>query len=145
MNVSGAFHSPLLDREAELFREAVAAVDIRAPHIPVLSNVAAGSLETAEAVRRELEMQMTAPVRWIDIMDRLLAMNLSLFVEVGPEKVMKGLMMRHDHCVRILTTKAVPRLRATIEACRAEAAVWQRTGKRGWIILSPIAAKINCL
>lgn len=94
--VSGAFHSPLMaDAEAGL-REAVEAVEFRDPEFPVVSNVTAEPVSDADTARNTLVRQLTAPVRWAEGVERIRGEGIVDFVELGPGKVLTGLLRRID-------------------------------------------------
>jgi [acyl-carrier-protein] S-malonyltransferase len=91
-----AAHSPLMASAAEAFAQAVDDTPIAPPRWPVIGNVTARPLTTADAIRDELKAQLTAPVRWQESMGYLLAQGVNTFVEVGPGDVLLGLMKRID-------------------------------------------------
>jgi [acyl-carrier-protein] S-malonyltransferase len=94
--VSGAFHSPLMaDAEAGL-REALEAVEFQDPEFPVVSNVTAEPVFDAETARNTLVRQLTAPVRWTEGVQRMAREGVGDFVELGPGKVLTGLLRRID-------------------------------------------------
>ena len=96
LSVSGAFHSPLMaDAEAGL-REELARVDFRAPRFPVVCNATAEPVTDADTARDTLVRQLTAPVRWTDGIQRIAAAGIGRFVELGPGKVLTGLLRRID-------------------------------------------------
>jgi len=95
LNVSAAFHSPLMDAAARGLRQAlepIQAVDVPLP--VVVSNVTAEPLVGASAVADELVTQVTAPVRWIASVEYMVAAGVTRFVEIGPGKVLAGLIKR---------------------------------------------------
>jgi [acyl-carrier-protein] S-malonyltransferase len=92
--VSGAFHSPLMERAAEQFRLAAEAVPIRPPAIPIISNVTARPLEDPEEIRSDMIHQLIRPVRWTDSVGYMLEAGVSRFVETGPGSVLSGLVAR---------------------------------------------------
>ena len=95
LNVSGAFHSPLMAPAAAGLAEALDAARLRAPAFPVASNVSAGLVTDAAEARRLLHAQLTAPVRWTDVVATLAAAYpAALFVEMGPGAVLAGLVKR---------------------------------------------------
>ncbi|MBK9710264.1 MAG: ACP S-malonyltransferase [Kouleothrix sp.] len=94
LKVSAAFHSPLMHAAAEGLAPAVAAATIAYAHVPVISNVTAGPIASAEDVRIELVAQVTAPVRWVASVQRMVASGVDTFVEVGPGAVLTGLIKR---------------------------------------------------
>ncbi len=95
LNVSAAFHSPLLAQAAEALQAAIAAVEqINAPQPAVIGNVSAEPLLDVTAIRAELVQQVTAPVRWIASVDRMHRDGVTQFVEIGPGAVLTGLVKR---------------------------------------------------
>ncbi|MGQ9928045.1 MAG: ACP S-malonyltransferase [Chloroflexaceae bacterium] len=99
LKVSVAPHTPLMQPAMGRFLEVLAATPIAAPAIPVLGNVSADWLTSAEAVRQELSEQLTHEVRWVDSMRRLVETGITTVVEVGPGKVLTGLMRAIDRRV----------------------------------------------
>jgi [acyl-carrier-protein] S-malonyltransferase len=94
LNVSGAFHSPLM-RVAESGLEAqLAAVTFNAPRFPVVSNVTTEPVTDVETARRLLVEQLTSPVRWTASMRTMLDGGVTQFYEVGPGNVLTGLLRR---------------------------------------------------
>lgn len=95
LKVSGAFHSPLMEPAVAGLAEALAAVQFDDPGIPVIANASARPVSTAVDAVRQLEAQLTAPVRWVDSMQ--VAAGLAdevTFVEVGPGSTLSGLLKR---------------------------------------------------
>jgi len=89
--VRGAFHSPAMDPIVPAFRELLAEVEVHEPAVPVLSCVTA---EPFDDVRERLAQSITNPVRWLDVMRYLHGRGVRRFVEVGPGKVLAGLVRR---------------------------------------------------
>lgn len=100
LEVSGAFHSSLMEPAGRPLREALRKVDIRPPKTPVVSNVTADYETTPEAIRENLVRQVSNPVRWEESMRRLLADGITTYVEPAPGKVLSGLMRRIDAAAR---------------------------------------------
>ena len=96
LEVSGAFHSSLMEPAGRALRKALEQVTLRAPKTPVISNVTADYAETPEAIRENLVRQVSHPVRWEESMRRLLAEGVNAFLEPAPGKVLSGLMRRMD-------------------------------------------------
>ncbi|MCX7625827.1 MAG: ACP S-malonyltransferase [Candidatus Sumerlaeaceae bacterium] len=94
LNVSGAFHSPLLDDAAAELTSAIDRAPWRDVQIPVVTNVSAQPRTRADEIRQELTRQIISPVRWVDIIRRMVADGVTEFVEVGPGKVLAGLIRR---------------------------------------------------
>lgn len=108
LRVSAAFHSPLMRDAAEGLLPALAAADLRDPAVSVLANVTAEPLDAAAELRRELELQVTAPVRWIASVERMAAAGVTTFVEIGPGAVLSGLVRRIAPGVRVVSVNDVP-------------------------------------
>lgn len=93
--VSGAFHSPLMQSAWQAFAQALAHASISDPSVPVYANVNASPVTSASDAKRLLLEQLTAPVRWTQLVERLVAdYPGALFVEMGPGSVLTGLMKK---------------------------------------------------
>jgi [acyl-carrier-protein] S-malonyltransferase len=92
--VSVAAHSPLMAEAAAEMREILAAVRFSDPSIPVLANADAHPLLDAEACRAELVDHLTAGVDWVAAVERMRAEGVGTFIEVGPGRVLTGLIKR---------------------------------------------------
>jgi len=92
--VSIASHSRLMEPAARAFGYAVAHTPMRAPKIPVISNVTALPLDTVEEIRHELVAQLTSSVQWIKSIEYIIAQGVTNFVELGPKDVLAGLIRR---------------------------------------------------
>ena len=92
--VSGAFHSPLMESAQEGLKEALENTPIRDASIPVYANVTAQPVRDADGIRRLLLQQLTRPVRWEESVVAMAADGASTFVEIGPGKVLQGLVKR---------------------------------------------------
>jgi [acyl-carrier-protein] S-malonyltransferase len=92
--VSGAFHSPLMASAGEGLREGLARVRLRDARIPVYANVTAKPVRAAEEIRDLLHRQLTSPVRWDETARNMAADGATDFVELGPGKVLQGLIKR---------------------------------------------------
>ncbi len=106
--VAGAFHTKLMKPADERLAEALAGVTISRPHIPVISNVDAQSHDDPETIRQNLVRQVVSPVRWEDSMRLLLGQGISEFFEIGPGKVLRGLLKRIDRKVDCRTVNDSP-------------------------------------
>jgi [acyl-carrier-protein] S-malonyltransferase len=92
--VAGAFHTPLMKPADEAMADVFASVPLAAPRLPVWSNVTAQPHGSSEEVRALLRRQMTQPVRWEETMRNLLAAGCERFYEIGPGRVLAGLLKR---------------------------------------------------
>ena len=96
LNVSGAFQSPLMEPAARGLERELATVRFGDPAFPVIANATAKPIDDAVAAKRQLGAQLTAPVRWVESMQRAAADAApgTTFVEVGPGSVLSGLLRR---------------------------------------------------
>ncbi|QCS48387.1 ACP S-malonyltransferase [Picosynechococcus sp. PCC 11901] len=94
LNVSGAFHSPFMAEAAAQFEAILDAVTFADAQVPVLSNVDPQPETQAAALKERLKAQMTGSVRWLEIMQQLSALEVAEAVEIGPGKVLTGLIKR---------------------------------------------------
>jgi [acyl-carrier-protein] S-malonyltransferase len=92
--VAGAFHTPLMKPADEAMAEVFATVPLSSPRVPVWSNVTAQPHGTPEEIRALLRRQITEPVRWEQTMRNLLAAGCERFYEIGPGRVLAGLLKR---------------------------------------------------
>jgi [acyl-carrier-protein] S-malonyltransferase len=97
--VAGAFHTKLMDSAVERLAAALADVPMKSPRIPVVSNVDARPHDDPEEIRELLIQQVVSPVRWEDSMRYLLDQGFGQFYEVGPGRVLRGLLKRIDRKV----------------------------------------------
>jgi [acyl-carrier-protein] S-malonyltransferase len=94
LNVSGAFHSPLMAEAAEEFQKVLQEVTFADAKVPVLSNVDPAPTVQGTTLKQRLIQQMTGSVRWREIMAQLSVEGVAQLVEVGPGNVLTGLMKR---------------------------------------------------
>ena len=99
LKVSGAFHSRLMASASDKLSRALDEVAISQPHSPVVANVTAKFVVSAAEIRGLLVAQLTSPVLWEDSMRFLLASGIRQFVEVGPGRVLSGLLASIDGTV----------------------------------------------
>jgi [acyl-carrier-protein] S-malonyltransferase len=97
--VSGAFHSPLMESAQTGLAEALRSTQFQNAKVPVFSNVEAQPVQDKEAIRNLLLRQLTSPVLWQQSMENMIKAGISAFYEIGPGKVLKGLLKRIDRSV----------------------------------------------
>ena len=104
LNVSAPFHCALMKPAQERMGKELDDAEISDPQIPLVNNVDADLIRSAAGVREGLKRQVTAPVRWAQAMQRLLEEKVECFIEVGPGKVLSGLLRQIDpraQCLRL--------------------------------------------
>ncbi len=94
LNVSGAFHSPLMAEAQAKLDEALSITTFSDPRVPVISNVTARPVTTKEEIREVLSKQLMSPVLWMQSMQFILNQGVRRFAEIGPGNVLCGLLRR---------------------------------------------------
>jgi [acyl-carrier-protein] S-malonyltransferase len=102
LQVSGAFHSPLMEPIIASMSAVINATPFNDPTIPVVANMTALPMTTAQAVREELVNQLTNPVQWQRGIEYMIAQGVDTFIEIGPGKVLTGLIRRINKDVTTL-------------------------------------------
>jgi [acyl-carrier-protein] S-malonyltransferase len=92
--VNGAFHSPLMEPARVELANAIENTDFTSPICPVFQNVVANAVTDPLVIQKNLVDQLTAPVRWTQSVEKMVAMGVSHFIEVGPGKVLQGLVRK---------------------------------------------------
>ena len=99
--VGGAFHSSLMQPAAEALKAAILKTDFRKPFCPIYQNVTAKAETDPEIIRENLLKQLTAPVRWTQSVQNMIADGASEFYEFGPGDVLKGLIRKINPDVQV--------------------------------------------
>lgn len=112
LNVAGAYHSRLMQSAQDQLALELAALTLKTPTIPVVCNYAANVVSEAAEIRSMLEKQVTGSVRWTASIQALIAMGHTHFLELGPSKIIAGLVAKIDkdavvHSVEDLTSLEV--------------------------------------
>jgi [acyl-carrier-protein] S-malonyltransferase len=92
--VGGAFHSPLMEPAKEELAQAIMSTNFHRPSCPVYQNVVAKAVTDPEEIKQNLIDQLTGPVRWTQTIESMIADGASSFTEVGPGKVLQGLISK---------------------------------------------------
>jgi [acyl-carrier-protein] S-malonyltransferase len=96
LQVGGAFHSPLMEPAREELAAAIEATEFSQPICPVYQNVTASAISDPAEIKKNLVAQLTAPVRWTQTMNQMIADGATEVIEVGPGKVLQGLFKKVD-------------------------------------------------
>jgi [acyl-carrier-protein] S-malonyltransferase len=97
--VGGAFHSPMMEPAREELAKAIEETTFSEPTCPVYQNVPAKAVKNPDEIKRNLVAQLTAPVKWTQCVQAMIADGGTEFIEVGPGKVLQGLMRKIDRSV----------------------------------------------
>ncbi len=104
--VGGAFHSPLMEPAREELAEAIEQTTFSEPLCPVYQNVPASAITDPSLIKENLIKQLTAPVKWTQSIQAMIADGGTEFVEIGPGKVLQGLMRKIDRSVNAASISA---------------------------------------
>jgi len=118
LNVSGAFHSSLMNSAADRLAEVLAGISFRTPSVPVVSNVTAEPHGTLETIPALMVRQVNSSVRWVESVEWMKAHGVSRYIECGPGKVLSGLVKRIDKeaiCLNILDLESLRSSQAALQ------------------------------
>ena len=115
LNVAGAYHSRLMESAYERLGAALQHVMVQPPRFPVISNVTGEEVETPIEIRQTLQDQVTGTVRWMDCVERLVALGCDLFIELGPGGVLAGLLRRTRKDVDVMSVSDAESVRKCAE------------------------------
>jgi [acyl-carrier-protein] S-malonyltransferase len=99
--VGGAFHSPLMNSAKERLQKAIDATTFKTPSCPIFQNVTAEATFDPEEIKKNLIEQLTAPVRWTQTVQNMSSFGASSFTEVGPGRVLQGLVKKINSEVEV--------------------------------------------
>lgn len=116
LNVAGAYHSRLMQSAQDKLAGVLANVELGEPTIPVICNFEAREVKDPADIKAMLEQQVTGSVRWTASMQKLIADGHTTFLELGPGKVLAGLMARIDKSATVHSVEDVESLDAAVEA-----------------------------
>jgi [acyl-carrier-protein] S-malonyltransferase len=121
LNVGGAYHSRLMRGAYEKLGPELLDIEMRPPRFPVISNVTGEEVTSLPEIRRTLQDQVTATVRWVDCMETLLEKcGCNFLIELGPGNVLAGLLRRISKGVEVISVSDSASVRACAEKLRAD-------------------------
>ena len=118
LTVSGPFHSSLMKPAAEKLASAIEEVEMKAPAIPVVSNVTSQLLEDVADIKKEMLDQVSSPVQWERNVRTLLDLGVDVFIECGPGKVLSGLVKKINRGATIYSVYDEETLTRVVEASK---------------------------
>lgn len=116
LNVAGAYHSRLMQSAQDKLAAELATVSFQSPALPVVCNFGASLVSDAAEIRSMLENQVTGSVRWTESIQLLIARGHRTFLELGPGKVVAGLVSKIDKEVTVHSVEDLTSLEAAVEA-----------------------------
>jgi [acyl-carrier-protein] S-malonyltransferase len=117
--VSAPFHCELMQPAADRLAPMLEEAEFKDLWVSLVSNVDASPIGTPTAVRNALLRQVASPVRWVESIQKMVAMGVKRFVEVGPGNVLTGLIKRIDASIELVNVSDVPTLEAFLEKQRS--------------------------
>lgn len=120
LQVGGAFHSPLMEESKEKLKNEIAKTEICSPAIPIIANVNADYLKNPSQIKEALIEQIVNPVLWEDPIKKTQDAGVSVFVEVGPGRVLSGLVRRITPQSTVLNVEDEKSLSNTLEKLKEE-------------------------
>ena len=101
LSVSAPFHCPLMKNATEEMRELINNTEFKNPMVDIVSNVTANPLSKSEEIKNFLIEQIEKPVRWRESINNMISLGVTSFIEIGPGKVLSGLIKRIDRNVKL--------------------------------------------
>lgn len=120
LRVSGPFHSSLMKPAAEKFRAVLDGIDMHEAGIPVVANVTADVITSKEEIKEKLVEQLYSPVLWYPSIERMVELGVDTVIEIGPGKVLAGLMKSIAPSVQTYAIYDEETLQSTISKLRGE-------------------------
>lgn len=117
--VSAPFHCPMMKPASEKLRETIDAFEIREFSYPVVSNVTAKPYSGGNQAKELLVKQLTSPVLWEDSVKYMIGEEVSIFIEVGPKKVLSGMIRKIDKEAVTLNVEDVASLKKTVQSLQS--------------------------
>jgi [acyl-carrier-protein] S-malonyltransferase len=115
LTVAGAYHSRLMESAYQKLGAVLAHVSVQPPRFPVISNVTGVEVTTPIEIRRTLQDQVTGTVRWLDCMERLSGLGCEFFIELGPGRVLAGLLRRTHEDADVMSVSDAESVRKSAE------------------------------
>jgi [acyl-carrier-protein] S-malonyltransferase len=120
LEVSGPFHSSLMKPAASELRQVLDGLDMKDARIPVIANVSANPMTTAEEIKENLIEQLYSPVLWEDSVVKMIDSGVDTFIEIGPGKVLSGLIKKINRSVKTYSISDEESCQSVIEALKEE-------------------------
>jgi [acyl-carrier-protein] S-malonyltransferase len=115
LTVAGAYHSRLMESAYQKLGAVLVHVSVQPPRFPVISNVTGVEVTTPIEIRRTLQDQVTGTVRWLDCMERLSGLGCEFFIELGPGRVLAGLLRRTHEDADVMSVSDAESVRKSAE------------------------------
>ncbi|WP_153124105.1 ACP S-malonyltransferase [Peribacillus tepidiphilus] len=120
LEVSGPFHSILMKPAATKLQEVLDSISIQKALVPVISNVTASPMDEPEEIKQRLLEQLYSPVLWEDSVKRMMELGVDTFIEIGPGKVLAGLIKKIDRKSQVFSVFDEASYQATVTSLKGE-------------------------
>jgi [acyl-carrier-protein] S-malonyltransferase len=120
LDVSGPFHSSLMKPAAQKLADVLDKMTINDAGIPVIANVSADGMTDSEEIKQKLIEQLYSPVLWEDSVNKMIELGVDTFIEIGPGKVLSGLVKKINRSVKTFSISDQESLLATVEALKED-------------------------
>lgn len=118
--VSGPFHSELMKPAAEKFKTVLEEIEVKNAEIPVIANVTAEEMTSSTDIKEKLIEQLYSPVLWEDSVQKMISLGVDTFIEIGPGKVLSGLVKKINKGVRIFAVSDEETCAIVMDALKEE-------------------------
>ncbi len=119
LSVSAPFHCALMQPAQERLAEDLGQISFRNPEYPLINNADVAEVRSSESIADSLSRQVCSPVRWTESIQKLISAGVQLFVEVGPGKVLSGLVRQIDRTVKTANVEDPQSLEQTLAAIKS--------------------------
>ncbi|MCY7760162.1 ACP S-malonyltransferase [Bacillus spizizenii] len=120
LEVSGPFHSELMKPAAEKLKEVLDSCDIKDASVPVISNVSADVMTEKAEIKEKLIEQLYSPVRFEESINKLIAEGVTIFIEIGPGKVLSGLVKKVNRRLKTIAVSDPETIELAIQTLKEE-------------------------
>ncbi|MGG1574439.1 ACP S-malonyltransferase [Fictibacillus sp. NRS-1165] len=120
LQVSGPFHSSLMEPAAEKMQDVLDSITIRDAEIPVIANVTAKPVTSSVEIKEKLVKQIYSPVRWEETINELMALGVDTFIEIGPGKVLSGLVKKVNRRANVIAISDEATINAAVVKLKGE-------------------------
>ncbi|MEH7074993.1 ACP S-malonyltransferase [Neobacillus drentensis] len=120
LDVSGPFHSALMRPAADQLREVLDGIEMKDASVPVIANVTAEPITSASEIKDKLIEQLYSPVLWEDSVRKMIELGVDTFIEIGPGKVLSGLIKKIDKTVTTFSVSDEASAQSVIDALKEE-------------------------
>ncbi|MED3624260.1 ACP S-malonyltransferase [Neobacillus thermocopriae] len=120
LEVSGPFHSPLMQPAADKLLHVLDGIELKDAKVPVVINVTAEPVSSATEIKEKLIEQLYSPVLWEDSVKTMISLGVDTFIEIGPGKVLSGLIKKIDKTVKVFSVSDQESSLTVLEALKEE-------------------------